>query len=157
MSSLTLNLGDETAIRALIEQMIDGWNKGSGNAFATPFDDDADFVGFDGTHLKGRQEIALFHQDPFDKYLKGSRLVWKLRSARLLTPDVAIINAISGTVMPGQKDLDTERNSVQTYVAVKRNGDWRLTAFQNSRAQFIGRPEQSEALTKELRQLLGLE
>lgn len=59
------------------------------------------------THLKERQEIALFHQDLFDKYLKGSRLVWKLRSARLLTPDVAIINAISGTVMPGQKDLDT--------------------------------------------------
>jgi uncharacterized protein (TIGR02246 family) len=62
--------------------------------------------------------------------------------------------AVGGTVMPGQADLEPERNSVQTLVAVKREGEWRLTAFQNSRAQYMGRPDAVQALTEELRQLL---
>jgi uncharacterized protein (TIGR02246 family) len=85
---------DEATIRSLYEQMIDGWNKGSGQVFAAPYNDDSDFIGFDGTHMKGRQEIASFHQMLFDKFLKGSRLIGKIRSIRFLTPDVAIMIAV---------------------------------------------------------------
>jgi hypothetical protein len=55
---------DESAIRGLLRQLLDGWNQGSGDAFAAPFAEDADFVGFDGTYFKGRQEIASFHKMP---------------------------------------------------------------------------------------------
>jgi uncharacterized protein (TIGR02246 family) len=71
---------DEAAIRALYEQVIDGWNAGSGDAFAALFEEGADQVGFDGTHFKGRKEIVSFHQHLFDMFLKGSRLVGKVRS-----------------------------------------------------------------------------
>jgi uncharacterized protein (TIGR02246 family) len=145
---------DEAAIRALYQQLMDGWNAGSGNAFAAPFEEDGDLVGFDGTHIKGRHEIALFHQDLFDMFLKGSRLVGKVRSVRFLTSNVAVMHAIGGTVMAGQTDLEPERNSVQTLVAVRRNGNWYLAAFQNTRATYIGRPEESQKLTEELRTLL---
>jgi uncharacterized protein (TIGR02246 family) len=90
----------------------------------------------------------------FDRFIKGSHLVGKIRSIRFLTPDIAIVVAVSGTVMAGQSDIDLERNSVHMLVAIKQNDKWRFTAFQNSRAQFIGRPEESQALTGELRQLL---
>jgi uncharacterized protein (TIGR02246 family) len=113
---------DETAICALYQQMMEGWNAACGYAFASPFEENGDLVGFDGTYIKGRQEIALFHQHLFDMFLKGSRLVGKVRSVRFLTSDVAVMHAIGGTVMAGQTDLDPERNSVQTLVAVKRNG-----------------------------------
>jgi uncharacterized protein (TIGR02246 family) len=147
---------DESALRALYQQIMDGWNKGSGEAFAAPYCEDSDLVGFDGTHLKGRQEIASFHQQLFDKFLKGSRLVGKIRGIRFLTPDVAVMHAVGGTAMAGQSDIDPDRNSVHTLVAMKRSGDggkWCLAAFQNTRAQYLGRPEQSQALTEELRRL----
>lgn len=115
---------------------MDGWNTASGDAFAAPFEEDGDLVGFDGTHFKGRQEIAPFHQQLFDMFLKGSRLVGKVRSVRFLTSDVAIMHAVGGTVMAGQTDLEPERNSVQTLVAVKRGTKWHLAAFQN-RGQHI--------------------
>lgn len=102
---------DEAALRAIYQQIMDGWNKGSGEAFAAPYCEDSDLVGFDGTHLKGRQEIASFHQQLFDKFLKGSSLVGKVRSIRFLTPDVAVIHAVGGTVMAGQSDIDPDRNS----------------------------------------------
>lgn len=50
--------------------MIDAWNTGSGVAFAAPFTDDADFVVFEGTHLKGRQEIASFTQHIYNTVRK---------------------------------------------------------------------------------------
>jgi uncharacterized protein (TIGR02246 family) len=64
-SAANQNSGDEkevVAIRTLYKQMLDGWNSESGDAFARPFTDDSDFIGFDGTHMKGCQEIASFHQ-----------------------------------------------------------------------------------------------
>ena len=146
---------DEAAIRALYQQAMDGWNKGSGEAFAAPFAEDGDLVGFDGTHLKGRQEITSFHQQLFDTYVKGTRLVGKIRSVRFLTSDVALMHVVGGTIMAGQTDIEPERNSVQTLVATKDNkGEWSLAAFQNTRAQYLGRPEQAQSLTEELRRLL---
>ena len=145
---------DEGAIRSLYQQLMDGWNAASGDAFAAPFEEDGDLVGFDGTHIKGRQEIASFHQHLFDMFLKGSRLVGKVRSVRFLISNVAVMHAVGGTVMAGQSDLDPERNSIQTLVAVKRNGKWRLAAFQNTRATYMGRPEESQKLTEELRAVL---
>lgn len=81
-SSSTSRSADEAAIRALYQQLMDGWNKGSGEAFAAPFAEDGDLVGMDGTHLKGRQEIISFNQQLFDTYVKGSRLVGKVRCVR---------------------------------------------------------------------------
>ncbi len=82
--------------------MIDGWNQDDGDSFASPFAEDGDLVGFDGTHLKGRQQIASFHQQLLDTYVKGSRLVGKIRNVRFLAPDVAIMHVVGGTIMKGQ-------------------------------------------------------
>jgi hypothetical protein len=50
----------------------------------------------------------------FDKFIKGSRLVGKIRSMRFLTPDFAIVVTVGGTVMVGQLDINPERNSSYT-------------------------------------------
>src|SRR5262245_56984009 len=75
-----VDAADETAINALRQQMVDGWNWGSGAAFAEVFTEDADFVAFDGTRLRGRQEIASTYQRLFDGVMNGSRLTGQLKS-----------------------------------------------------------------------------
>ena len=124
---------DEAAVRALYQQLMDGWNQGSGDAFAAVFTEDGDLIGFDGTHFKGRQEIAPFHQQLFDKWLKGSRLVGQVKDVRLLHPDIALMHAVGGTVMRGKSEPVPERDSIQTLVATRQDGEWRLAAFQNTR------------------------
>jgi len=124
---------DEAAVRALYQQLMDGWNQGSGAAFAAVFTEDGHLVGFDGTHFKGREEIAPFHQQLFDKWLKGSRLVGRVEDVRFLSPDVALMHAVGGTVMRGKSEPTPERDSIQTLVAVRQDGEWRLAAFQNTR------------------------
>lgn len=44
------------------QKKTQGWNSGDGEKFAEPYTDDANYIGFDDTYLKGRQEIAAFHQ-----------------------------------------------------------------------------------------------
>jgi uncharacterized protein (TIGR02246 family) len=125
---------DEAAVRALYQELMDGWNRGSGAAFAAVFTEDGDLVAFDGTHFKGREQIAPFHQQLFDKWLKGSRLVGRVEDARFLSPDVALMHAVGGTVMRGKSEPSPERDSIQTLVATRQEGDqWRLAAFQNTR------------------------
>jgi uncharacterized protein (TIGR02246 family) len=139
----TNHSADEAAVRALYQQLMDGWNQGSGDAFAAVFTEDGDLIGFDGTHFEGRQEIAPFHQQLFDKWLKGSRLVGEVKDVRFLSPDVALMHAVGGTVMRGKTDPVPERDSIQTLVAMRQDGEWRLAAFQNTRLH----PMDSSAIT----------
>ncbi len=129
---------DETAVRDLYQQLMEAWNQGSGAAFASGFTEDGDLVGFDGSHLRGRDEIAPFHQQLFDKWLKGSRLVGKVEDLRFLAPDVAVLHALGGTILRSKSKPSPGRDSIQTLVATKHEGEWHFAAFQNTRLRIIG-------------------
>jgi len=137
-SEETVNLADEEAVRDLYRQLMDGWNRGSGSAFAAAFTEDGDLVAFDGTHFKGRREIEPSHQELFDRWMKGTRLVGEVKDVRFLGSDVAVMHAVGGTVMRGKSRPSPERDSIQTLVATRESGEWRLAAFQNTRVRPIG-------------------
>ena len=126
---------DEEAIRDLFLQLLDDWGRGDGDAYGSRFTEDADYVAFDGTHTKGQSDIASSHQQLFDKYLKGTRLTGQIRSVRFLSPDTALVHAVGGTMMRGKTRPSPERDSIQTLVAVHRDGHWRFAAFHNSRVR----------------------
>ncbi len=136
---INVNPADEAAVRGLYRELMDGWNRGSGDAFAAAFTEDGDLVAFDGTHFEGREEIAPFHQELFDKWLKGTRLVGRVKSVRFLSPDLALMHAVGGTVMRGKSEPAPERDSIQTLVAIRQGGEWRLAALDNIRVRPMSR------------------
>src|SRR4051794_13162407 len=115
---------DEEAIRAIHRQMIDAWNQGSGESFAAPFTDDADFVVFEGTHLKGQQEIARFTQQIFDTVVKGTHLEGEVKFVRFLSPELAVMHSVVRTILLGQAEASPSRDSMEMYVVTKRDGSW---------------------------------
>jgi uncharacterized protein (TIGR02246 family) len=125
---------DDAALREVPLLMIAAWNRGSGADFAARFTDTADFVAFEGTHLRGRQQIEAFHQQLFDAVVKGSRLTGgEVRFVRFLAPDVAVMHARCGTVLPAAQKAAPSRDSMQLFVAVRRHGEWLLEAVLNAR------------------------
>jgi len=144
---------EETEVRALYRQILSGWNRRSADAIAQLFAEDGDAIGCDGSEFRGQAEIASVHRQIFDDHRTGA-FVGKVRSVRFLNSEVAVLCAVAGMVMPGQSDLEPDRNAVQTLVAVKRDGPWRAAVFQNTSAQFHGRPEEAQSLTEELRKQL---
>jgi uncharacterized protein (TIGR02246 family) len=129
---------DEAKIRALFEDLLDDWGRGDGEAYGSRFTEDADYVAFDGTRTRGRQEISASHQRLFDRFLKDTRLTGHILSIKYPSPDVALIHATGGTIMRGKTKPSPERNSIQTLVAVREGPEWRFAAFHNSRVRPIG-------------------
>jgi uncharacterized protein (TIGR02246 family) len=145
--------GDENAIRALYEQLLDAWNRRDAHAFATLVAEDGNVVGFDGSQINGRTEVDTQIGQIFADH-QTAAYIGKIREIRFLTPDVAILRAVVGMVPPGQTDLNPAVNTVQSLVATKRESQWRIALFQNTPAQLHGRPDLVQQLTDELRQLL---
>ncbi|MGH9319690.1 MAG: SgcJ/EcaC family oxidoreductase [Vicinamibacteria bacterium] len=129
---------DEAAIRMLYDQILTGWNMGSGEAFAAPFAEDAVFVAFDGTRFLGRSEIASFHQKLFDEHLRDSRLQGRVNDVRFLDPEVAVVTAEGGTIMPGEEETLDARDSMQLMVVEKQQERWLIESFQNARTLTVG-------------------
>ncbi len=144
---------DESEVRALYRRMLDGWNARSAEAMAAPFEEDGEIVGFDGSQMSSRAEIAATLQGIFGDHVTAPYLS-SVRSVRLLTPGVAVLRAIAGMVPPGKIDIEPALNAVQTLVAVKRDGAWRIALFQTTPAQLHGRPDLVQEMTEELRLLL---
>lgn len=130
---------DEAEIRDLFRRLLDDWGRGDGEAYGSRFTEDADYVSFDGSHTKGRAEISASHQQLFDRFLKGTRLTGRILHVKFPSPNVALVHATGGTVMRGKTKPSRERDSVQTLVAVRRDGGWRFAAFHNTRVRPIGR------------------
>ncbi len=143
----------ENEVGALYHHLLDCWNQRDANAFAALFAEDGSSVGFDGSPINGRADIAATIGQIFADHMTAV-YVGKIREVRFLAPDVALVRAVCGMVPRGQQDLNPAANAVQSLVATRRDGEWRIALFHNTPAQFHGRPEMAEALTQELRQLL---
>jgi uncharacterized protein (TIGR02246 family) len=129
---------DEQALRDLLNALFDRWAAGDAEGYAALFTEDADYVAFDGVNQKGRQAIIAAHQPLFTRWLQGSRLVGQITDMRLLAPDVALLHASGDMILAGKSGPAPARASIQTLVAVKRDGEWRFTAFHNGRIRPIG-------------------
>src|SRR5215469_14437728 len=146
---------EEDRVIRLYHQLLESWNRRDAEAFAAEFDAEAHVVGFDGSPMDGRAEIESSTRQIFSDHITAAYL-GKVRGVRFLVPEVAVLRAVAGMVPPGQSDINPAVNAIQTLVAVRQqeDGRWRVALFQNTPAQFHGRPEVSEALTEELRRLL---
>jgi uncharacterized protein (TIGR02246 family) len=99
-------------------------------------------------------EEILSHLQPIFEHHLTAPFVSKIMSVRLIGADTAILRAIAGMVPRGQSDVQPNRNTHHTLVAVNNEGKWRIHLLQNTPALFHGRPELVEQMTEELRQLL---
>jgi uncharacterized protein (TIGR02246 family) len=132
------NAADEAAIRALLQKCIEGWNKGSGEAFAAQFAEDSDFVSANGMHLKGRKQNASHHQQIFDTFFKGTRLWAQVKSVRFLRPDVAVMHTQGTILKPGESYASPEPVAIQTLTVSKHGNGWLVDAYQNTPIQRQG-------------------
>ena len=136
-------------VETLYEKLIAGWNAHDGEAMAAPLAEDGVIIGFDGSVSSGRQTIGQEMAAIFADHDTG-RYAVKVQSVRTLGPQAMIVRAIAGLVPPGKSAINPVTNSHQTVVAEKQDGEWSIVLFQNTPAQFHGRPELVEEMTREL-------
>lgn len=148
-----MNASWHNEVRDVYHALIDAWNNRDAQGMAEQFAEQGVQIGFDGSKLIGYEEI-ISHLKPIFEQHPTASFITKIRNVRPIGPDVAILHAIAGMVPPGNKDIEPEVNAHQTLVAAKKDNNWRIELFQNTPAQFHGRPELVEQMTEELRALI---
>ena len=140
-------------IETIHKELLSFWNKQDAKGMASLFAEDANVIGFDGSQINGKSEIELEMQKIFKDH-ETSRFIWKVQEVKFLNNATAFLRAVVGMVPRGKRDIKPDVNAIQSLIATLQSGIWKIALFQNTPARFDGRPELSEKLNKELREVL---
>jgi uncharacterized protein (TIGR02246 family) len=136
----TEHSADTKSIRDIEVRWQEGWNRHDITALADLFTEDADFVTVIGRWCKGKKDFYDYHVRLHQVMFKDS--IWKTTDTqiRFLKPDVAIVHVNWG--ITGDRDADgaprnVPRDGIFTQVLVKQNGQWRISASQNTNIEAV--------------------
>ena len=140
-------------IEKLHSELLTAWNNQDAGSMASLFSKESNMIGFDGSQINGQANIGPELSKIFTDH-KTASYVWKVEEVRFLNSQIALLRAIVGMVPPGKKEIMPERNAIQSLIAIKENDIWKISLFQNTPAQFHGRPELVEQMTTQLNVLV---
>jgi uncharacterized protein (TIGR02246 family) len=152
-------------VELLYRRVADGWNAMDADGIASAFAESALMVGYDGSEMRGRNEIASALRDVFDDHTPG-RWVALVRDITFPTPNLALLRAHAGWFgARTPESLGTRRGSVpewfpqavQSMVALSTSGRWQIVLLQSTPAALHGRPQAAAALAEELRSVAARE
>ena len=144
-----MNTVDTTEAIALYTRLLEAWNRRSAEDFAGLFDLDGSCVGFDGSQMNGRTEIATTLKAIFGSH-QTAAYVASVREVRELPAGAVLLRAAVGMVPPGQTELNPAVNAIQSVVMIEAEGALRIALLQNTPAAFHQNPRAAEDLTREL-------
>ena len=128
------NRDDEDAIKNVIVQMTEGFNKHDAEASTRMYQPDADFVSVRGEMGLGRDAAEKTLRRIFETRAKFAALKTEDVHIRFIRPDVAlahVTNELSGLVAPDGQNLPSHRE-LSLRVFVKDDGVWRVASFHNT-------------------------
>ena len=141
----------QAAARDLYERLIEAWNGHDARAFGALFGEEGVSIGFDGSQAVGdgvREHLEAVFADHLT-----APYVAKVREVRALGADAALLRAIVGMVPPGGDAVNADANALQSLVAERRGEEWHIALFQNTPAQYHGRPELVKRHTAEIEEV----
>jgi uncharacterized protein (TIGR02246 family) len=153
-----VDASSENQVCGLYQGFLDAWNEHNAETMAALLTENGSVVGFDGSMMNGRDEVASVIGAIFRDHVTAA-YIGIVREVRMLGENSALLRAVVGMVPqnagpPGVSDINPAVNGIQSMVAVKESDGWRIALMQTTPAAFHGRPEASEALTEELRAAL---
>ena len=128
------SLDDEIAIKKVIGEMTDGFNKHDAEAATRMYKPDADFVSVRGEVGIGKDAAEKGLRRIFETRAKAAMLKTEDVKIRFIRPDVALVhvtNELSGLVSPDGQALPSHRE-LSLRVFVKDDGVWRVASFHNT-------------------------
>jgi uncharacterized protein (TIGR02246 family) len=128
----------DEAIRALIDQQTEAWNRNDAVAWTKDFAEDANFINIRGDLVKGRTAIEKIHAFIFSGPYKESHCAVKIESIRYPAPNVAVVDTTSEVtnfkgLPPGVSA--TEPGILRTrpkFILVSEKGAWKIVAVHNT-------------------------
>ncbi|RCG31203.1 SgcJ/EcaC family oxidoreductase [Sphaerisporangium album] len=132
MSATSTTVDDTTAVREVPRRMIAAWAKNDGEAFASIFTEDATMILPGDIYVTGRESIRAFMDAAYSGPYKGTRVFGEPLSAKFLGPEAAVLTTKGGVLTGEETEVSPERAIRATWVLAKQDGQWLVTAYQNT-------------------------
>ncbi|AOS64425.1 SgcJ/EcaC family oxidoreductase [Actinoalloteichus hymeniacidonis] len=127
------NEEDLAEIRELLAAATTAWAAGNAVAYAALFARDSDLVGPDGILRRGRLANERWHSRLFSGSFRGTEWLSDVESIRFLAADVAVAHELSALVLPWRHRARPRAVSRGTWVLIKQDGRWWVSAVQHTR------------------------
>lgn len=126
---------ENQAIRQLIQNYADAWNRHDPKGLAANYRSDATWVNWFGAYYSGRQDIEDHYRTTHHSYFKLSHYYNRdLEDIQYLKPEIAIVHVRTGLTddirYPGEA-FEFRRMMVLT----KKDGVWLIQAGQNAKLE----------------------
>ena len=128
---------DETALRNIIKDEVNTWNKGDAVGYSRHFAAGGTFTNIRGQFFTGYPAFLKQHEVIFKGIFKKTTLKQDVVSLKFIRPDVAIIETVTtvaGTAHPPPGVTRDSKKRIRTrlmQVAVKSGGAWTIVAYHN--------------------------
>ncbi|HEY3259105.1 MAG TPA: SgcJ/EcaC family oxidoreductase [Pseudonocardiaceae bacterium] len=124
---------DQAAVAALTQRVIAAWAYHDADGFAEVFTEDGTMI-LPGLFRKGREEIRAYLKDAYANQYKGTQVTGRPIDMRFLAPDVCLLLTQGGVLAPGESEVSDDQAIRASWTVVKRDGEWKMAAYQNSPA-----------------------
>ena len=128
---------DEAAIRKIVQNEIDTWNKGDAVGYSKDFAVDGTFTNIRGQFFTGYDGYLKQHQVIFDGIFKNTTLDQRVVSLKFVRPDVAIVEtltAVSGVAQP-PTGVALHEGRIRTrlmQIVAREKGVWKIVTYHNT-------------------------
>lgn len=129
---------DEAALRKLVADQAEAWNRSDAAAWSKDFSPDAAFINIVGTVFNGRAEIEKRHAFIFDTVFKGSRTQVTVTRLTFIDNAVAVVDTehvVTGfaRLPPGVQPTEPGLLKTRMRLVMKKTGKaWQIVAGQNT-------------------------
>ncbi|WP_119728803.1 SgcJ/EcaC family oxidoreductase [Thermomonospora amylolytica] len=122
---------DKAGIAALTQKVIAAWAYHDADGFADLFTEDGTMI-LAGVYRNGREAIREFLREAYQGRYKGTQVTGKPLGIRMLDSDAAILLTQGGVLEAGESEVSPAAAIRASWVVVRRDGQWRLAAYQNT-------------------------
>ena len=113
-------------------RLVAAWSHNDAAGIASVFTKDGILILPGDVYKKGQEEILSFMAAAFAGPFKGTGVTGNPVDVRFVSDDVALLRTHGGILAPGETEIAPELAVRSTWVVVKKDGQWRLAAYQNS-------------------------
>ena len=128
---------DEAAIRSIVQNETDTWNKGDAVGYSKDFSTNGTFTNIRGQFFTGYDGFLKQHQVIFDGIFRNTTLDQRVVSLKFVRPDVAIVEtltAVAGLAQPptGVALHDGRIRTRLLQIVVREKGVWKIVTYHNT-------------------------
>ena len=140
--AIALQLGaqaspDEMALRNIVKDEINAWNKGDAVGFSRHFAAGGTFTNIRGQFFTGYPAFLKQHEVIFKGIFRKTTLRQEVASLKFIRPDLAILETVTTVSGAGESPPGVTRDNrgrIRTrlmQVALKSSGTWTIVAYHN--------------------------